>query len=256
MSKPRPQAGSGLGRPRTAGPHAHEKLRLQAELAAQRRSERRIVLAVAVALVVLVVGGGIGLQAWRANRAPSVDPAPSVSTSPVKITDGEPIVLGPADAPVTVRLYEDFHCPHCADFEEEFGPVLTEAQTAGRAKVAFYPMAFIDEGSPRAANAVACAAEAGFGPAYYAGLFGNGTLAWTDAQLLDLADQVNGSVPADFRTCITSRAHADWVRSIAAAADAAGVTGTPTVFVDDQLVELNGLTPDKLRSLIETAAAS
>jgi len=236
-------------------PGAQERLRLQAELRARQRRERQILLAVAVALVVLVVGGGIGLQAWRTNRAPSAVPAPAAGGAPVAVQNAQPLVFGPPDAPVTVRLYEDFHCPHCADFEEEFGPVLTEAQRAGQANVAHYPMAFIDEGSPRAANAMACAAEAGFGPAYYSGLFANATLAWKDQQLLDLAGQVNGSVPDSFRTCVTTRAQAGWVDSIGTAAEAAGVTGTPTVFLNDQLLDLKGLTPEKLRTRLAEAAA-
>lgn len=237
-------------------PRAAEKLRLQQELAARRRRDRRILIGTAIAVVVLLVGGGIGLQAWRANRAPSAVPAPATSASPVAIVSGQPIVFGPTDAPVTVRLYEDFHCPHCADFEEEFGPVLAEAQAAGQVKVALHPMAFIDAGSTSAANAMACAAESGFGPAYYAGLFGNATLQWSDDQLLALAEQVHGSVPPPFRACVVERRHAGWVESINTAAEAAGVTGTPTMFVADQRVDVGTLTPDDLRTQLAEAARS
>ena len=90
-------------------------------------------------------------------------------------------------------MYEDFHCPHCADFEEQFGPVITQAQESGAARVELYPMAFIDEGSAAAANAMACAAEAGFGQAFYLGLFANHTLQWSDEQLIDLATKVGGA---------------------------------------------------------------
>jgi protein-disulfide isomerase len=127
---------------------------------------------------------------------------------------------GPADAPVTITLYEDFHCPHCADFEEQFGPIITQAQETGAARVELYPMAFIDEGSVTAANAMACAAEAGFGQAYYLALFANHTLQWSDPQLIDLATKVVGSPPSEvFQTCVKRRAHADFVTSINAAAD-------------------------------------
>ena len=107
---------------------------------------------------------------------------------------------------MTIRLYEDFHCPHCAEFEEEFGATITAAQNAGTAKVALYPMSFIDEGSATAANAMACAAEEGFGQAYYTGLFANHTLQWSNAQLVSLADQVTGGkTPAASRP-VSSRA--------------------------------------------------
>ena len=153
----------------------------------------RILISVVAAFVVIVVAGGILFQGWRSSRSPSAAPSASSSAAPVTITNGKPIPLGSADAPVTITLYEDFHCPHCADFEEEFGPTITQAQESGAARVELYPMSFIDEGSITAANAMACAAEAGFGQAYYLGLFANHTLQWSDPQLIELATKVGGT---------------------------------------------------------------
>ncbi len=234
---------------------AAEQARLAAEQAAARRRERRILVAVVVAFVVLLVGGGIGFQAWRTNRAPTAAPTPlPVASAPATITNAAPIVWGSAEAPVTLSLYEDFHCPHCADFEEQFAGVLTRAQQSGQIRVELYPMAFIDEGSAAAANGMACAAEAGFGPSYFAGLFANHTLLWSDDQLLELA-RVSGSeaTPA-FTTCVTSKAHADWVESINVAAEQRGVTGTPTLFLDGKAVDVAGLTPTGLETMIAEAA--
>ena len=70
-------------------------------------------------------------------------------------------------------------------------------------RIELYPMAFIDEGSTAAANAMACAAEAGFGPAYYAGLFANRTLRWSDDQLLELAGVVGAPATPEFDQCVT-----------------------------------------------------
>ena len=58
--------------------------------------------------------------------------------------------------------------------------MLDSARQAGRIRLEVYPMAFIDAGSTAAANAFGCAAEAGFAPGYYAGLFGNPILRWSD----------------------------------------------------------------------------
>ena len=55
-------------------------------------------------------------------------------------------------------------------------------------------MAFIDAGSTAAANAFACAAEAGLRPGYYAGLFANQILRWSDDQLLALPAAVGATV--------------------------------------------------------------
>lgn len=224
---------------------------LAANQAQQRSKDRRLMGLVAVVLAVLLVGGGLGFQAWRTSRSPTVTTSaasPAVAFAPVTIAPGQPITLGAADAARTVTLYEDFHCPHCADFEEELGPVVTQAQNSGAVKVELYPMAFVDQGSSAASNAIACAAEAGIGQAYYAGLFANPTLVWSTKQLLELGQLVDPAVSEQFKTCVKTKAHADWVTSINETAAAKGVTQTPTLLVDGQSVDLNGLTPDALRA--------
>jgi protein-disulfide isomerase len=240
-----------------AGGNARERARLREEQARRRKRDRRILIIVAVGLLVVLVGGGIGLQAWRTSRAPSATPSQTgASTGPVTITSGQPIVLGRAGAPVKIKLYEDFHCPHCAEFEEAFGATITAAQDAGTAAVALYPMSFIDQGSATAANAMACAAEAGFGQGYYTGLFANHTLQWSNQQLISLADQVTGGkTPDSLKTCVEQARHMDWVQSINAAADQAGVNSTPTMFINDKPIDIGTLTVDELDQLISAAAA-
>jgi protein-disulfide isomerase len=233
--------------------NARERARLAAEQAAARKRDQRILIAVIVGFVLVVVAGGIGFQAWRTNRSPSAAPSTAVSASPATISNGQPIVLGSSQAPATITLYEDFHCPHCAEFEEQFGPVIQQAQESGAARVELYPLTFIDEGSVAAANAMACAAEAGFGHNYYLGLFANHTLQWSDEQLIDLAAKVGGSPSAAFTTCVTSKAHAGWVSSITAVAQQNGVTATPTMFINGEPVDIQNLTPDALRTMITSA---
>jgi protein-disulfide isomerase len=234
--------------------NARERARLAADQAAARKRDQRILLSVVAAFVVVVVAGGILFQGWRTSRSPSATPSASASASPVAITNGRPIPLGSAAAPVTITLYEDFHCPHCGQFEEQFGPTITQAQVSGAARVELYPMSFIDEGSVTAANAMACAAEAGFGQAYYLGLFANQNLQWSDPQLIELASKVGGSPSETFKTCVNRRAHADWVTSINAAADTNGVQQTPTMLINGKEVDIATLTPDSLKAMITDAA--
>src|SRR5215213_6425578 len=193
--------------------NARERARLAAEQAAARKRDRRILIMMIAAFVVILVAGGIAFQAWRTNRAPSAAPSVSVSASPVTITNGRPIPLGSAEAPVTITLYEDFHCPHCADFEEQFGSTITQAQEAGAARVELYPMAFID-----------------------------------------LATKVGGTPSEAFKTCVTRRAHADWVTSINAVADTNGVAQTPTILINGKEVDIATLTPESLKTMITDAA--
>jgi protein-disulfide isomerase len=242
----------------TPGRNARDRAQQREEQARRRKRDRQILVVAAVALVVLLIGGGIGVQAWRTSRAPSATAVSgsSLDSAPVTVADGRPIVLGSSDAPVQITLYEDFHCPHCAEFEDSFGPTITAAQQAGTASVELYPMAFIDQGSATAANAMACAAEAGFGQAYYTGLFANHTLQWSNDQLLSLADQITqNATPESFTSCVRQEKHLSWVDSINSAADTAGVNQTPTMFIDGTDVDLTNLTVEKLNRLISDAAA-
>jgi protein-disulfide isomerase len=233
---------------------AQEAARRAAEQAAQsRRDRRRLALLVAV-LVLALVGGGLGLQAWRTGRNPVVAPAGSYADTPQALADGQPIRFGNASAPVELTVYEDFHCPHCADFEEEFGPTLAAARDAGRLRLAIWPMSFIDEGSDRAAGAVACATEAGFGERYYRGLFANAQLEWSEDQLLELAALSTDPVPDAFTSCVQGAGKTGWADSVDVAAEAAGVQGTPTVFLNGAPLPLEGLTPESLQSMIEAGA--
>ena len=222
----------------------------RAEQAAARRRERWVLVAVLVGLVALVVGGGIGLQAWRTGRGPIPVAVAEPSSPPVTLTAGQPVTYGAADAPKVVTVFADFHCPHCAEFDESYGPVLDSARQAGRIRLEIYPMAFIDPGSATAANAFGCAAEAGFAPGYYAGLFGNPILRWSDDQLLALPAAVGATSTPAFAACVTGRSHAGWVDSITAAAAQRGVTSTPTVLVDGAVVDVSKLTPDDLAAMI------
>jgi protein-disulfide isomerase len=222
----------------------------RAEQAAARRRERWILLAVLVGLVAVVVGGGIGLQAWRTGRGPATVAVAEPSSPPVTLAAGQPVTFGAADAPTVVTLFVDFHCPHCAEFEADYGPVLDAARQAGRIRLEIFPMSFIDAGSTASANAFGCAAEAGFAPGYFAGLFANPILRWSDRQLLALPAAVGATSTPEFATCVTGRAEAGWVDSVNAAAEQRGVTSTPTVLVDGTVVDLTELTPGDLATRI------
>lgn len=226
------------------------------EQAAQRRRDARLLGVLALAVVLVLVGGGIALQHWRTSRAPAAAPATTSSFDPVAVAAGKPLVLGRSGAKVRLTLYEDFHCPHCADFEAELGSTITAEQEAGHVAVELYPMAFIDPGSAAAANAMACAGEAGFAQPYYLGLFANHNLQWSDQQLLDLAGKVSASVPASFTSCVKTKAKRTWVDSVNATAAANGVNSTPTVFLDGRPLDWSTLTPETLRAQIDQAARS
>lgn len=58
------------------------------------------------------LGGASGSEAGNCDIADSVDPVQELPTP----------TLGPDDAAVTVKVWKDFSCPHCATFAEDVLP--------------------------------------------------------------------------------------------------------------------------------------
>jgi protein-disulfide isomerase len=146
-----------------------------------------------------------------------------------------------SEGPVRIDVYEDFLCPYCRRFEEDAGETLDALAADGRAQVVFHPVAFLDrlsttEYSTRAAEAAACAADAGRFRELARALFANqpeeGGPGLSDDELERLAGEAG--VATD---CLAEHRHRSWVVSVGAAAMTAGVEGIPTVLVDGRQVD-------------------
>ena len=190
-----------------------------AEAAARARAERRRrsvlggVVAGLVVLVVLVVV--IVVQTQRTTSASAAVPANTVG--------GTEIVVGSADAPVTVDLYEDFQCPNCKAFEAESGSTLAQLVAAGTVQAHYHGMAFLDTSandkySTRALNAAGAVLAAG-GPAAFQSfhdlLFAHqpaeGGSGLTDDQLVQYASQA-GATGTKVASAIHNLTYGDWVK--------------------------------------------
>lgn len=224
------------------------KLAAQRAAEAKRRRERRIVVGVALGLAVaLVVGGVVWLIVQSNSTARTAEewPITEVQQTPAA---GEPIHFGGTGDGKHIELFVDFHCPHCVTFEQRFGGIMQQAESQQKATIDIYPMAFIDQGSANAANAFACAAVAGYPRSYFNALFANATREWTSQQLIELSSEIGHDPTPEFQQCVSEQGQAAWVQSISGAADKRGVTGTPTIFIDGELVDFATVDEDSLRA--------
>ena len=111
-----------------------------------------IVVIFAVALVMYIV-----LSADEKPTAGQADPIRVTSTSAQLIkkegTDEPKVVLG---------LYEDFLCPACRNFEQQFGPTVNKLIDSGAVAADYYMVSILDRQgdgySTRAGNAAYCVA--------------------------------------------------------------------------------------------------
>ena len=157
---------------------------------------------------------------------------------------GQPL-LGQADAPVEIVVFEDFKCPACQFFDAEVMPQIErELIDTGQAKLYFLNYPFIGPDSTVAATAGECVYqqnEAAFWD-YKTLVFraqGPESEAWaTPTFLADVARDNLPDLDADaLQSCIEDETHAEQVASEREMGDAAGVQGTPSVFVDGERLE-------------------
>jgi protein-disulfide isomerase len=213
---------------------------------------RYIVIIAAVA--VLVVGL---LVALNTNTTPSATVADL--SYPTGVTpEGEPY-KGSPDAPLQLVEYSDFLCSHCRDFADTLQKISPDYIETGKLQVVFRNFAFLAPESNRAAQAAECALDQGADKfwQYHDLLFANqgtGLAAYTSSQLETYARQVGLDV-SSFDSCLQSGAKADQVEADLEEGKSQGVTGTPTWFLDDQMVP-GGLPEADLRQLLDSKLAA
>lgn len=249
--------------------------------------QRLFVPLLALSAVALLLLGAVGGALWGMNnpRVTSAEPTASPSASPTGDTPtaspsatptdetpkpdiavpkgsagwGEPIIEGSVDAPVSVSLVEDMTCPFCAMFHEDNLAATEQAVASGQANIKHYVVAFFGEGAFAGAEAVSCAADQDALTPYSTILYKNQKPdheGFTEAEFIKFAkDPASGitDIPA-FTECLQSHIYLDYVNSINSVAEAAGVPGTPAVYVDQQMLDLGSLTPQLFADILNGAS--
>lgn len=123
-----------------------------------------VLLVVAVAAVVRVAGewdGGVSAPP-AAAASPSDGASPPVVRGPVPPEAAPELMLGSADAPVTMVVFSDYQCPYCATFATEQQPALVDGYVAnGTLRLVWRDYPYLGEESVRAAVAARAAARQG-----------------------------------------------------------------------------------------------
>jgi protein-disulfide isomerase len=234
---------------RVANKSARERLQQERDAHQAREKRKRGLIVAGAAVGVLALAGGIGVLAANMGKSePSADGAAGPSSAPTGAQgkDGLAIRVGAADAPSTLTVWEDFRCPICGQVESIFRPTLHELESSGQLKVEYHLATIIDgntggSGSARAANAAACAQDAGKFPAYHDVLYENQPQETDDAfgknsRLIQLAGKVKGLSTPAFKNCVEKGTHNAWVSRSAEAFRKGGFAGTPTILLNGQSV--------------------
>lgn len=201
-----------------------------------QRTAQRLTL---VTLIVLALGL-VGFLVYR-QFAPQ---AAAQNVSGELELDGQPM-LGDPNAPVAIAVFEDFKCPACQYFDAEVMPQIErELIDTGRARFYFMNYPFIGPDSSTAAAAGECvynqAPEAFWDfKTFVFRSQGPESDEWaTPAFLADVARNNLPDLDADaLQSCTEDETFAEDVTADRAMGEAAGVQGTPAVFINGQLQE-------------------
>lgn len=214
-------------------------------MATAARGSNRFAIWISVA-VVAAIAIVIALVVWMNNAASA--PAPRPDGAGINQETGA-ILAG--SGPNEITVYFDFYCPHCQDFEDLYGDVITEQAESGVATINYHPVALAGlnaasgtDFSKRSANAMYCVAEAAPDaalPFMQALIFtdpsGPGA---TDAEMIAFAAEAGATGIDD---CVADRPWDKLVQeqttSIPPNPETGGA-GTPTLLINGEWIGLTG----------------
>jgi protein-disulfide isomerase len=196
-----------------------------------------VVLAVVAVVGIGAVGYSVGSRAFGGGAdAPvtldGIDDLRRLTELAVPVVDGDPA------APVTIMVFGDYLCGHCATFSLRERPrLLAEYVQTGKARLVYYDFVLNPQpefGTFLAARAARCAGDQGHFWEFHDQLYLN-QLSWGmesgKAAIFQRYAEGMGMDGAEFRSCLNSDRHAVEVTANRELAISLGITGTPAILV-------------------------
>jgi Protein-disulfide isomerase len=217
-----------------------------------------IVTALAVVAAILVI---VVINIRPPATAPTALSSPANPVASAVARTGT--TLGSSSAPVKMDVWEDYQCPYCQVWTEQWEPrVVRDFAATGILRYQFHDYAFIGTGnnpdeSLAAAVAAQCANDQGQFWEYHDWLYANQNpngenKGWFTTDMLDSITLKLGLDKTTFDTCLADPAKATAVKAEEAAGSALGISGTPSIFVNGTQVTLS--TYDALAAQIRALA--
>lgn len=167
--------------------------------------------------------------------------APSVPTGPVTVNErSDAPVIGNQNAKVTIVEFSDFQCPYCTRFyKETFAKIKSTYIDTGKAKIVYrhFPLSF-HPFAQKAAEAGECAARQGKFELMHDIMFNNSTSDGANLSVDKLKQYAKsiGLTTSTFNSCLDNSETASVIAKDTQDGQSAGVTGTPTFFINGKMV--------------------
>jgi protein-disulfide isomerase len=163
--------------------------------------------------------------------------------------DGAILAAKPGAKAPKLELFEDFQCPICHEFENSSGSTIKRLAAEGKVNVLYYPFWLFKQqtdpirgNSQRAANAALCAPAdkwIQYHDAIYKHQPAEGSKGFSNKDLIGWAKELGFATP-QFQQCVNGNQKQSQIDQMTNYAEQTRkVTGTPTVFLNGQSLDLN-----------------
>lgn len=201
-------------------------------------------------------------QQQQQNQQQPDNTQPPTPAAPVTVSTGHFPVLGNKNAKVTLVEFADFRCPFCERFYTDVEKnIIKDYVNTGKVKYAFRSFAFLGPQSTDASIAAECINEQGTDKfwkfhdwMYEHQAPESDTGYYSKDNLIKYATAIPGVDKNKFSTCLNTSKDADKVAQDLSDGQTAGVSGTPTIFVNG--VAIVGAVPyAQVKTAIDAALA-
>lgn len=205
----------------------------------------KLILPGSIVLAAVLISGTLLFASYRSNPGSSLGAAVGKNAGGEKVAvavDDDPF-LGEKKAPITMIEFSDFQCPFCRSFWKETLPLI-KSNYIDTGKIRFvyrdFPLSF-HPGAQTAAQAAECAEEQDKYWEMHDKIFyeqdkeGQGTIQFSKTEVVKWAGQI-GLKMNKFNQCLDSGKYKAEVEKDFADGSAAGVSGTPSFFINGRLL--------------------
>jgi protein-disulfide isomerase len=242
---------------------ARERLAEERRRQAQKQQRTRRLLVTLSGLVIVALAVVITVYFVNKKDAGTYTGALAPTT---RQADGSILASQPGAKAPKLEVFEDFQCPICHEFENASGATVKRLAAQGKVNVLYYPFWLFKQqtepirgNSQRAANAALCA-PANKWIQYHDTIYKHqpeeGSNGFSNKDLIGWAKDLGFDTP-QFEQCVNGGQKQSQIDSMTNYAENnRKVTGTPTVFLNGQSLDLNNtlLNAKNLEKAILSAA--
>jgi len=208
----------------------------------EKNNKKMFVVGLVIICLIIVIGLSMTLinkrQTNQANQQNNtnnqINADEQYQVKPVRPIDETDHLWGDKNAVVQLIIYDDFECPFCAEFYDTLEKV--KAEFGDKVAIAYrhYPLA-MHPNAMAAAAASECAAEQGQFWEMYSKLFAENKFGRMSPEQFKADAKDLGLDQVKFSQCLDTEKYKDKILEQMLEGTNAGVTGTPTIFANNQI---------------------